>query len=78
MEEYVYPSGQSGIKLEVVDNNENVLNESELNAVKMVCNLFAKMSAGEISQKSHLEKGWIDNKDNRYAISYQDAFAMNI
>ena len=35
------------------------------------------MSVGEISQTSHLEKGWIDNKDNRSAISYQDAFALN-
>lgn len=31
----------------------------------------------EISQTSHLEKDWIENKDNRSAISYQDAFALN-
>ena len=35
------------------------------------------MSVGEISQTSHLEKGWIDNKDNRSSVSYQDAFALN-
>ena len=32
---------------------------------------------GEISQTSHLEKGWIENRDSRAAISYQDAFALN-
>ena len=77
MEEYVYPSGQSGIKLEAIENTDNILNESELSTIDKVCALFSNMSAGEISQTSHLEKGWIDNKDNRSAISYQDAFALN-
>lgn len=77
MEEYVYPSGQSGIRLETIENNENVLSESELSTIEAVCEYFGKMNAGEISQTSHLEKGWIENKDNRSAISYQDAFALN-
>ena len=77
MEEFVYPSGQSGIKLEATENSDNKLNESELNTVERVCLLFSNMSAGEISQMSHLEKGGIENKDNRSAISYQDAFALN-
>ncbi len=78
MEEFIYPSGQSGIKLEATENADNTLNEYELQTVKNICSLFANMSAGEISQTSHLEKGWIENKDNRSAISYQDAFALNI
>ena len=77
MEEYVYPSGQSGIKLEATENTDNKLNESELCTIEKVCALFSNMSAGEISQTSHLEKGWMENKDNRSAISYQDAFALN-
>ena len=77
MEEFVYPSGQSGIKLEAIENTDNILNESELSTVEKVCALFSNMSAGEISQTSHLEKGWIENKDNSSAISYQDAFALN-
>lgn len=77
MEEFVYPSGQSGIKLEATTTGENVLSESELSTIEAVCEYFGKMNAGEISQTSHLEKGWIENMDNRSAISYQDAFAMN-
>ena len=77
MEEFVYPSGQSGIKLEVAENGDNILTESELNTIEKVCTLFSNMSAGEISRASHLEKGWIDNNGNRAAISYQNAFALN-
>ncbi len=77
MEEFVYPSGQSGIKLEATENTNNILNESEISTIEKVCSLFSNMSAGEISQTSHLEKAWIENKDNRSAISYQDAFALN-
>ncbi len=77
MEEYVYPSGQSGVKLEVTQYADNTLNESELLTIEHVCSIFSKMSAGDISQASHLEKGWIDNIGTRSAISYQDAFALN-
>lgn len=77
MEEFVYPSGQSGIKLETMEYTTNILNESELSTIQKVCALFSNMSEGEISQTSHLENGWIENKDNRSAISYQDAFALN-
>ncbi len=77
MAEFVYSSGQSGIRMEVVENAENILSDTEINTVKMVCRLFAEMNAGEISQTSHLEKGWIENKDSRSAISYQNAFALN-
>ncbi len=77
MEEFVYPSGQSGIKLEAIEDTSNKLSESELSTVERVCALFSKMSAGEISETSHHEKGWLENKDNRSVITYQDAFALN-
>lgn len=78
MEEFVYPGGQSGIKLDAVDAPDaGVLTESEIETVEKVCELFCRMSAGEISETSHREKGWIDNQADRSAISYQDAFALN-
>ena len=78
MEEFVYPSGQSGIRLEAEESTDvSMIDESEINTIKSVCKLFSTMSAGEISQKSHLEKAWIENKDNRSPISYQTAFALN-
>ena len=77
MEEFVYPSGHSGIKLEATENTDNILNESELSTIENACALFSNMSAGEISQTSHLEKGWIENKDTRSSISYQYAFSLN-
>lgn len=77
MEEFLYPSGQSGIRL-VTDGEVNRdLHDSELRAIDKVCTLFSDMSAGEISQTSHLEKGWIDNNNRRSPISYQYAFALN-
>lgn len=77
MEEFVYPSGQSGIRLETAREAENGLNEAELSTIERVCSLFSEMSAGEISRISHLEKGWIENNDSRSAISYQNAFMLN-
>lgn len=77
MEEFVYPSGLSGIKLEATENTDNILNETELSTIEKVCTLFSNMSAGEISQTSNLEKGWIENRATRSPISYQDAFALN-
>lgn len=40
MEEFVYPSGQSGIKLEATTTGENVLSESELSTIEAVCKYF--------------------------------------
>lgn len=77
MEEFVYSGGQSGIRLEAIEKAGNVLNDSERKTIERVCTLFSDMNAGEISQTSHLEKGWLDNKDSRAAISYQEAFMLN-
>lgn len=77
MEEYVYPNGLSGVRLESAINNTQAFTESELDAVETVCKLFEATSAGEISQISHCEKGWRDNQQNRGRISYQFAFDLN-
>lgn len=78
MEEYVYPSGQSGIQLECADTTDiSPLNERETSTVDRVCRLFSAMNAGEISAVSHLEKAWTDNCENHSEISYQTAFYLN-
>lgn len=77
MEEFVYPSGQSGVRLTATGDIDNMLSDIELNTIKTVCELFSYMSAGEISQKSHLEKCWIDRQATRSTLTYQDAFMLN-
>lgn len=78
MEEFVYPSGQSGIQLEIHSEVDySALDEAEISTVESVCKFFADMNAGEISEASHKEKAWIANRQTRSEISYQDAFALN-
>lgn len=78
MEEFVYPSGQSGIQLEInAEADYSALDEKEIATVETVCKLFADMNAGEISETSHKEKAWIANHQTRAEISYQDAFALH-
>ena len=78
MNEHVYPSGQSGILLDIDSNTENYnLSEQEQKTVDDVCLLFSELTAGEISEISHKEKGWIENAPNNSEISYQEAFALN-
>lgn len=77
MEEYVYPSGHSGILLEANGAGESELDPTEKAVIDNVCKLFSEMSAGEISKISHLEEGWIENHDQRSPISYQKAFVLN-
>lgn len=78
MEEFVYPSGQSGIQLKSeTQEDRNVLSESEQETISLVCELFKDMSAGKISNVSHNEKAWIDNIAHKSEISYQEGFALN-
>mgnify|MGYP001030986300 FL=1 len=78
MAEFVYPSGQSGIRLEIHNPIDHFsLDEKETDTVKSVCQLFGDISAGEISEISHREHGWISNHTDRSAISYQEAFALH-
>lgn len=78
MEEYVYPSGQSGIQLKS-DTTADIgaLSEAERETIIHVCELFKNISAGEISNVSHKEKAWINNISNKSEISYQEAFTLN-
>ena len=77
MEEYVYPSGQSGVRLNSLDDSLLELSEGELDTINRVCDLFSSSSAGDISAISHKEEGWKDNQTTREFISYQTAFSLN-
>lgn len=78
MEEFVYPSGQSGIRLETIEQTgENTLSDIENATVERVGEIFHAMTAGDISNTSHKEQAWIENSAVRSAISYQYAFALN-
>ena len=78
MEEYVYPGGQSGVRLvSVAGENENPLSPSENSAVDYVCGLFRDVNAAAISEISHREKAWKDNESTHSIISYQLAFEID-
>lgn len=78
MEEYVYPSGQSGVRLKESDEYINgMLEKDELTVIDQVCALFKDMNAGEISNISHQEKAWLDNQETHSDITYQAAFSLN-
>ena len=78
MNEHVYPSGQSGILLDDCSKTESCdLSDHELQTIEDVCQLFSELTAGEISEISHKEKGWIDNAATHSEISYQKAFELN-
>lgn len=78
MEEYIYPSGHSGIQLKnIIDNDSPDLDECEIQTIDKVCNLFKDVNAGQISTISHKEKAWLDNHERKSQISYQEAFALN-
>lgn len=78
MNEHVYPSGQSGILLDNVSKTDSCnLSDQEQKTVEDVCQLFSELTAGEISEISHKEKGWIENAPTHSEISYQKAFQLN-
>ncbi len=76
-EDFVYPNGMSGTLLqsdEVPDMD--VFSDVERQVLEEVCTRFAKSTAGEISEKSHLEKGWKECSTGRCLIPYSYAFDM--
>ena len=77
MEEYIYPNGTSGILL--ISNSEpdmSVFSDSEKEILQKVYLRFRDSSAGEISELSHREKGWIDCSKDKKLIPYSYAFAI--
>lgn len=52
--------------------------EAELQAMQTVLNQFGDLSATRISDESHKEQAWIDNKDKHAIIDYSYAFQLSI
>lgn len=78
MEEYIYPNGTSGIMLQsATEPDLRIFSNSELEILKEVCEYFRNYSAGEISEMSHKEKGWIECFKEKKLIPYSYAFDMS-
>ena len=75
MEEYIYPNGTSGILLQTHQEPDmNIFTDSEIELLQDVCEYFRNFSAGEISEQSHQEKGWIECSKEKKLIPYSYAF----
>lgn len=77
MEEFIYPNGTSGILLcSDSEPDMSVFSETEKEILREVCERFRNHSAGEISNESHKEKGWIECNEDKALIPYSYAFSM--
>ena len=52
--------------------DEKIFDEKEINTLRTIQDKFSKFTATELKDFSHNEKAWIENKDARKIISYQD------
>lgn len=78
MEEYIYPNGTSGILLQTDKEPDlSSFSKSELDILDEVCEYFRNFSAGEISEQSHREKGWIECSNEKAIIPYYYAFDLS-
>lgn len=79
MNEYVFPDQSSGIRLESQSEPDmSVFDEAQIEVLKDICTRFNGVNAGEISNISHKEKGWIDNHATKAHIDYNYAFDLSI
>lgn len=79
MDEYVFPDMTSGIELNSdAEPDMRVFDKTEVSALKDVAERFRNTKAGEISQISHREKGWLDNHGGRKCIDYSYAFDLSM
>lgn len=79
MDEYVFSDMTSGIELNSnTEPDMEVFDETEINVLKDVAERFKSTKAGEISQISHKEKGWLDNQASKSCIDYSYAFNLSM
>lgn len=79
MDEYVFPDMTSGIELNSnTEPDMGIFDETEVNVLKDVAKRFKDTKAGEISQISHTEKGWLDNHESKRCIDYSYAFDLSM
>lgn len=56
--------------------NSELFNEEELKSLDLVRETFKKNNASQIMQKSHEEKAWIDNQQDKTLIDYEYSFNL--
>ena len=79
MDEYVFPDMTSGIKLNSeMEPDMEVFDDVEIDVLKDVAKRFKITKAGEISQVSHEEKGWLENYKGKKSIDYSYAFDLSM
>ncbi len=79
MDEYVFPDMTSGIELNsAVEPDMTVFDKTETAVLHDVAERFMNTKAGEISQISHNEKGWSDNREGKTLIDYSYAFDLSM
>ncbi len=57
--------------------NPNLFTYSELNILENLADRFKNTSTSEMIEISHMEKGWLENKDERKLIDYKYSFDLN-
>ncbi len=78
MEDYIYPNGTSGQLLTSLEAPDmSVFSDAEKDILSAVCRRFKDANAGEISEQSHQEKGWIECVENKKLIPYRYAFDIS-
>lgn len=79
LDEYISPDMMSGIELNSnIEPDMDVFDETEVNVLKDVVERFKDTKAGEISQISHKEKGWLENYEGKGCINYSYAFDLSM
>lgn len=77
-DEYIYASGASGTILTTTAPPEpGIFTPEETEILESVYNRFKDLNAGEISQLSHNEKGWIACHETHSLIPYSYAFELS-
>lgn len=75
MEDFIYDGGMSGQLLVATGEPDmDVFSDIEKEVLSEICERFRDASAGEISEISHKEKGWIECNGSRQPIPYSYAF----
>lgn len=79
MNEFVFPDMTTGIRLESdTEPDMDIFEENEIQVLRDVAQRFRNVNAGEISNISHKEKGWMENKSDKGYIDYSYAFELSI
>lgn len=58
------------------DFNSEIFSEEELKSLELVRETFKGSNATQIMEKSHEEKAWIENEQNKNLIDYNYSFEL--